>query len=79
MRPLGIGASDAKSQDALEQAVRVLDEDSNTSQPIQLERTSLMYVLSDHGVAPLRLYALLNETERTNLADMKDFVRGALS
>lgn len=73
-----LSETDPKQQDALEQAVRIFDKETGGSMPIQREMRSLMSVLADHGVRPLRLYVLLDEQQKCQTADMSKFVRTVL-
>jgi uncharacterized protein len=73
-----IAGSDSKKQDALEQAVRIIKRDG-TSEPMQQDRSSLMSVLSDHGVRPLRLYGIVDESQRDLIKEMRKTVSEALT
>lgn len=64
-----------KNEDALEQAVRIMNEETKTSTPIQSDKRSLMSVLADHGARPLRIYALLSDDEKKSVAEMKSFIQ----
>lgn len=70
-----VAKSAQKDEDALEQAVRILNEETNASSPIQGERRSLMSVLADHGARPMRIYALLSDDEKKNVGEMKKFIK----
>jgi HD superfamily phosphohydrolase len=67
-------SSDPKKHDALDQAVRILNDDG-TSSPIQNDKRSLMSVLAEHGVKPIRVYALLAEDDRSQVDAMRKKLR----
>ncbi len=73
-----IKEDDPKKRDKVEQAVRILNDDG-TSTELQVIDKSLMRVLSEQGVRPLRLYALLTQEEKARLAEMKEEARRLLS
>jgi hypothetical protein len=57
-------------RDKVEKAVRILGK-SEASVELHVIDGSLMRILSEYGVRPMRLYALLNAKEKSRLPEMQ--------